>query len=298
MPGDELIARPNLAYTLAITIDSPPEEVWPWVVQLGQGRGGWYSYDWLENSLGLDIHTADRILPEFQHLQPGDVVPTGAVDIPVLAVEPSRVLLLGGAEYATIAFVLEQHGNRRTRLIFRNRARIALLPAGWVWYALLDPGIFVMSRKMLLTIKDRVERASTNQRRRKPPWFNRWCCAAPDAAAVRSRSSSTSAAVLDARHQTPIEAFPVADGFVLALGHGPGCDWCRNVLAAHGGTIISDGTRYPVADPEVIDYAAAAPLLPPLRRLVYRRTGSHDFLRVRAAARRMPAPIQPERVAA
>lgn len=158
MPGDELITTPNLAFTMAITIDAPPEHVWPWLAQLGQGRGGWYSYDWLENLMGLDIHTADHILPQFQNLEAGDVIPTGAVDIPVLAVEPPRSLLLGGAEFATIAFELLPLNGSRTRLLFRNRARLALTPSGIFWLLLLDPGIFIMSRKMLLEIKKRAEK--------------------------------------------------------------------------------------------------------------------------------------------
>jgi hypothetical protein len=128
-------------------------------VQLGQGRGGWYSYDWLENLMGLDIHTTDRILPEFQHLAPGDVIPTGAIDIPVIAVEAPRLLLLGGATFSTIAFVLERLDEQRTRLLFRNRAALNWTPSGIFWRVVLDPGIFVMSRKMLLVLKQRAEQA-------------------------------------------------------------------------------------------------------------------------------------------
>ena len=74
-PGDRLLARPDYVWTNAVTIERPAEQVWPWLVQLGQGRGGLYSYDWLENLVGCDIHSADRILPQFQQPLPvGDRV--------------------------------------------------------------------------------------------------------------------------------------------------------------------------------------------------------------------------------
>jgi hypothetical protein len=74
-PGDRLLARPGFVWTNAITIQRPATQVWPWLLQLGQGRGGLYSYDWLENLVGCDIHSADRVLPQFQQpLQVGDRV--------------------------------------------------------------------------------------------------------------------------------------------------------------------------------------------------------------------------------
>ena len=75
MPGDDLVEGANFQTTRAIDIDAPLEAVWPWLAQIGQGRGGFYSYDLLENLMGLDIHSADRILPEFQDLRVGDVIP-------------------------------------------------------------------------------------------------------------------------------------------------------------------------------------------------------------------------------
>ena len=68
LPGDELLVAPAMTTTRAITIDAPPEAVWPWLAQMGQGRGGFYSYDWLENVFGLGIHNADRIEPDWQEL--------------------------------------------------------------------------------------------------------------------------------------------------------------------------------------------------------------------------------------
>jgi hypothetical protein len=68
LPGDDVIAHPNYAITHAVTISAPPAAVWPWLVQMGQGRGGLYSYDWLENLIGLNIHSVDRIIAELQQL--------------------------------------------------------------------------------------------------------------------------------------------------------------------------------------------------------------------------------------
>ena len=74
LPGDDLIPSPNLVATRAITVRASAEHVWPWLVQLGQGRGGFYSYDFLENLVGCDIHSADRIVPEWQEAVVGDEV--------------------------------------------------------------------------------------------------------------------------------------------------------------------------------------------------------------------------------
>jgi hypothetical protein len=74
-PGDHLVAQPSFVWTNAVTIQAPAAHIWPWLVQLGQGRGGLYGYDWLENLISCDVHSADRILPEFQHpMQVGDRV--------------------------------------------------------------------------------------------------------------------------------------------------------------------------------------------------------------------------------
>ena len=96
LPGDDLIPAPAWAATHAITIDAPPEAVWPWLVQLGQGRGGFYTYDSLENLMGLDMHSANRILPEHQTLKVGDLIPLapGGFGMPVATLEPGRTLLL------------------------------------------------------------------------------------------------------------------------------------------------------------------------------------------------------------
>jgi len=77
MPGDDLVPHPRLGYTRAITVDAPPEAVWPWLVQMGQGRGGLYSFDGLENLARCNIHSVDRIVREHQQLSIGDLVRMG-----------------------------------------------------------------------------------------------------------------------------------------------------------------------------------------------------------------------------
>ena len=77
LPGDDLVPTPRQRYTRAITINASSDAIWPWLAQMGQGRGGLYSYDWLENLIGCDIHSVDWIVPAFQDLQVGDAVRLG-----------------------------------------------------------------------------------------------------------------------------------------------------------------------------------------------------------------------------
>src|SRR4249919_3270234 len=97
LPGDELIAKPDLTATRALTVRAPAARVWPWIAQLGQGRGGFYSYDFLENLAGCDIRSAERIVPEWQHLGVGDrVMLAPQVGLVVALVESGRSLVLRG----------------------------------------------------------------------------------------------------------------------------------------------------------------------------------------------------------
>ena len=77
LPGDELLPRAGIVATRAITIDAPPAAIWPWLVQMGSGRGGVYTYDWIENLFGLDMHSTRRILPQYQDVKVGDEFPLG-----------------------------------------------------------------------------------------------------------------------------------------------------------------------------------------------------------------------------
>lgn len=165
-PGDDLIVDANVTATRAITIQRSPDVVWPWIAQLGQGRGGFYSYDSLENLLGFDIHSADRVVPEWQQVEVGDEVrlaPT--VGLKAVIVEPGRALVLQGSLpiarrppfESTWAFILCEQPDGTTRLLSRERYGYKR----W-WAALVveptQAASFVMSRKMLLGIRDRAER--------------------------------------------------------------------------------------------------------------------------------------------
>jgi hypothetical protein len=165
LPGDEIVPRPRKWSTRAITIAAPVEAVWPWLVQIGQGRGGLYSYDWLENVAGCDIHSADRVHPELQDLRPGDAVRLGPQGYPayqVVAIEPSRALILAGNDPDMGAhswvFVLEPIDEQTSRLIVRSRDDYPPTLANVViWRLITEPVHFVMERKMLLGIKQRAE---------------------------------------------------------------------------------------------------------------------------------------------
>lgn len=168
MPGDDEVPRPLMAAPRAVTIEARPDEIWPWLVQIGTGRAGWYSYDWIENLMGLRVTSAEQIKPEFQQLKVGDAVPLApGLGIPVKTIEPNRSLLLVGHDPAfgdtSWVFGLYPVDEKHTRLVSRYRMRWPLTAGGLLWLLITDPGSFVMTRKMLLGIKRRVERASSKQ---------------------------------------------------------------------------------------------------------------------------------------
>jgi hypothetical protein len=158
LPGDELLEDADGVATRAIDIDAPPSVVWPWVVQIGPSpRGGAYTYDWIENLLGLDMHSTDRVLEEFQHPEVGETIGYGSNRMRIERVEPKRVLAWRSENGNWVwSFVLEQH-DERTRLISRNRFRLPSLAAR-IGMLPMEPASLVMERKMLLGIKQRAER--------------------------------------------------------------------------------------------------------------------------------------------
>jgi hypothetical protein len=169
MPGDDLLPDPDLLSTRAITIDAPPEAIWPWLVQMGSGRGGAYTYDWIENALGLNMHSADEILPQYQELKTGDMLPVGANGprMRVAVLRPGHALVFASEDGSWVwAFGLSPLNATSTRLISRNR--IAAPPssalARRVYELLMEPGSLIMERKMLLGIKHRAEAPITEGR--------------------------------------------------------------------------------------------------------------------------------------
>jgi hypothetical protein len=157
LPGDELLEDADGVATRAISIDAPPAAVWPWLAQMGPSpRGGAYTYDWIENLLGLNMHSADRVLPEFQHLQVGDTIGLGPNPMRVERVEPEHVLAWRSADGNWVwTFVIEPRGGA-SRLISRNRFRLPTLGAR-IGMLPMEPGSLVMERKMLRGIKQRAE---------------------------------------------------------------------------------------------------------------------------------------------
>jgi hypothetical protein len=165
LPGDEIVQRPRNCSTRALSIAAPIAAVWPWIVQIGQGRGGLYSYDRLENLVGCEIHSTNRIIPELQYLEVGDIIrlgPPGYPAFPVAAMTPGRALVLGGDDPQLGAhswvFCLEPIDEQTTRLIVRSRGAYPLTLANvLIWRVVTEPLHFVMERKMLLGIKQRAE---------------------------------------------------------------------------------------------------------------------------------------------
>jgi hypothetical protein len=177
LPGDELVADPATQSTRGITVDAPPEQVWPWVVQLGADRAGFYSYDWLENLFGLGIHSADEVVADWQQRAVGDLVyanATGTGGWYVMQVVPNEVLVLKMADVARDqaarrdeglrweflwTFAVRDAGDGTTRLLVRERAgfgsratQLLMVPVGLV--------SFVMTQKTLRGIKARAEAAT------------------------------------------------------------------------------------------------------------------------------------------
>ena len=173
LPGDDLIAEPADVTTRAVTIDAPPGEVWRWLVQIGQDRGGMYSYDRLENGLGLRIHSADEIRDEWQHLRVGDTVRLvrpgwfgmrDGMALPVVRIDEGRSLVLrqqppDSPWDAVWSFHVVPDGPGKGRLVSRSRAA----RGGWLARSAalaLDPVTLLMTRRMLLGIKERAEQSA------------------------------------------------------------------------------------------------------------------------------------------
>lgn len=161
MPGDEVVPRPTFNTTRAVTVRAKPEDIWPWIVQIGFGRGGWYSYDLLDN---LGHHSAERIVPEFQHIEAGDLIPMGPGEdsgIWVKEFVPNRWMLWWNKknELSTWVWALDPMPDGSTRLVTRVRSRSSWGHpiSAFVWLLMLEVADFPMMRKCLLNIKRRAE---------------------------------------------------------------------------------------------------------------------------------------------
>lgn len=175
VPGDDLIPAPDLQATHAITINAPADAVWPWLVQMGQGKGGLYSYEWLENLAGCDMHNAKDIVPEWQNTRVGDFVRMGPEGYPlfkVIDMARNRALVLQAADpqttqpaSATWAFVLDEQPDGTTRLIVRSRNDYEPTVGNFLmWRLLVEPVAFIMEQEMLRGIKTRAETLYQQQR--------------------------------------------------------------------------------------------------------------------------------------
>jgi hypothetical protein len=164
LPGDELLEDADGVATRAIDIDAPPAAVWPWLAQMGPApRGGAYTYDWIENLLGLEMHSVDHVLPELQDPSPGDTIAFGANRMRLERVEPEHVLAWRSEDGNWVwTFVLEPRDGA-TRLVSRNRYRLPTVATRLVMLS-LEPASLLMERKMLLGIKQRAERLAATSR--------------------------------------------------------------------------------------------------------------------------------------
>lgn len=167
MAGDELCPRPQLNATRAVTIAAGPEDIWPWLVQWGWNRAGFYSYDLLDN---LGRPSAQQILPQFQHLAAGDWVPMGGKTTPCTAYRVARLepgtLMLWHKPGGTWLWLLEPDGTGCTRLITRLRSRYSWdKPTIVTELILMEIGDPFMMRKCLLGIKQRAERLAAGRHR-------------------------------------------------------------------------------------------------------------------------------------
>ncbi len=168
LPGDEIVPQPTLEVTRAITIQAKPEDIWAWLAQIGQEKGGLYTYQRLENLAGCRIHNAQRIEPQWQNPRPGDNVRLGPKGYPlfrITAVETNRALVMQACDPAkeepgpaNWIFMIEPLTGGNCRLWTRSRNRFERTFGNLLmWRVIVEPIHFVMERRMLIGIKQRAE---------------------------------------------------------------------------------------------------------------------------------------------
>lgn len=169
LPGDDIVSKPKAGYTLAISINAPISNVWPWLVQMGQGRGGFYTHEWVENLIGADIRNADKIIPELQNLAVGDSI--RLTPDPYLGGQPGQYIVVAELQQPSAlvfrqvlpngaigswAYVLHSTEDGTTRLVFRRRGSQPSL-----FDRFMEPGYYFMDMGMLSGIKKRSERMNS-----------------------------------------------------------------------------------------------------------------------------------------
>jgi hypothetical protein len=155
MPGDEVVGRPSFNATRAVSIVAPPECIYPWLIQMGVGRAGWYSYDLLDN---LGRTSARRIIPELQNLAPGDIVPMSPDrkhGMTVHSMNAPHSMVWGEPGSTTWAWQLDETDSGSTRLVTRVRSRYQWFSPSIAFSALLEFGDIWMMRRMLLNLRQR-----------------------------------------------------------------------------------------------------------------------------------------------
>jgi len=163
MPGDVLIANATEMSMQAVTVNAPPEDIWPWLVQIGYQRGGLYSYDWLDRLFGfLDRPSATHVLPEFQHLAVGDKIPWGraGTELTVGVLEPLRALALSYEDRGfkwVWQFGLYPLDDQRTRFVTRGSEHVPNNLLWWLGMRIMEPAAFIMTRRFLFGVKERAE---------------------------------------------------------------------------------------------------------------------------------------------
>jgi len=166
--GDDLCADATLIATRSITVNAPPQEVFPWIRQMGFGRAGWYSYDWIDN---LGRQSATRVHDEWQSVESGDKVPSGPISFTAAIVNAPRHFVLEiksfGKKSPKLHFTLAyefRDDPQGTRLVTRMRSHIKLPFGSLVEKLLLGPGDGIMLRRQLLTIRKHVSSNSNGGR--------------------------------------------------------------------------------------------------------------------------------------
>lgn len=196
LPGDEMVTHPTVETTHAISISAAPTQVWPWLVQMGYGRAGWYTNDWWYRLIDryifhVDMPRVERILPDLQQLMQGDVIPDGppgTASFTVVGFEPERLLALYSTTHGTVwlprvlrdnpalgihgelgwVFVLRQPTPGTTRLILRTRATGGPTLYRVLAWALLPPADFLVAGMLLRTVKRNAERAARQAAQKQP----------------------------------------------------------------------------------------------------------------------------------